>query len=117
MWPVDVESLISRQRELADTTAQPWTPQDSGIRIGGCWVCFPRGLDGRGRAGDVAWAAAVLMRGGVVLEREVRRGVAGAPYIPGLLAQRIGPLMDATVRALSMPPDVLLLDATAHDHP
>ena len=27
-------------------------------RIGGCWVCFPRGLTGRGDAGDVAWAAA-----------------------------------------------------------
>jgi deoxyinosine 3'endonuclease (endonuclease V) len=52
-----------------------------------------------------------------VLDREVRRGVAGAPYSPGLLAQRIGGLIVATVRALSTPPDVLLLDATARDHP
>jgi deoxyribonuclease V len=57
------------------------------------------------------------MRGGVVIDRRVRRGVAGAPYSPGLLALRIGPLLDVTVRALSTPPDVLLLDATAHDHP
>ena len=117
MWPVDAESLIEVQRELARAAPQPWRPAPGELRIGGCWVCFPRGLNGRGRAGDVAWAAAVLMRGGVVLDREVRRGVAGAPYRPGLLAQRIGPLMDATVRALSTPPDVLLLDATAHDHP
>jgi deoxyribonuclease V len=65
----------------------------------------------------MAWAAAVVMRGGVVLDREVRRGVARAPYSPGLLALRIGPLMDAAVRALSTPPEVLLLDATARDHP
>jgi deoxyribonuclease V len=117
MWPVDAESLIEVQRELARAAPQPWRPAPGELRIGGCWVCFPRGLNGRGCAGDVAWAAAVLMRGGVVLDREVRRGVAGAPYSPGLLAQRIGGLMDATVRALSTPMDVLLLDATARDHP
>src|SRR5687767_5867411 len=39
------------------------------------------------------------------------------PYRPGMLALRIGPLMEATVRALSTPPDVRLLDATAHDQP
>jgi deoxyinosine 3'endonuclease (endonuclease V) len=44
------------------------------------------------------------MRRGVVLNQEALRGVAGAPYIPGLLALRIGRLMDATVRALATPP-------------
>jgi deoxyribonuclease V len=58
-----------------------------------------------------------MLRGETLLERVVRRGVAGAPYSPGLLALRIGPLMDAAVRTLSTPPDVLLVDATAHDHP
>lgn len=86
MWPIDAESLIDVQRELARAAAEPWRPARGGLRIGGCWVCFPRGLRGRGGAGDVAWAAAVVMRGGVVLDREVRRGVAGAPYSPGLLA-------------------------------
>ena len=117
MWPTDAESLIARQRELARTDPEPWRPARGAQRIGGCWVCFPRGLNGRGDAGDVAWAAAVVMCGGVLLERQVRRGVAGAPYRPGLLALRIGPLMDAAIRALSSPPDVLLVDATAHDHP
>ena len=117
MWPIDADSLIEVQRELARAVPEPWRPARGEQRIGGCWVCFPRGLSGRGGAGDVAWAAAVVMRGGVVLDREVRRGVAGAPYSPGLLALRIGRLMDATVRALSTRPDVLLVDATAHDHP
>jgi len=117
MWPTDAESLIERQRELARAAPEPWRPARGGPRIGGCWVCFPRGLSGPGEAGDVAWVAAVVMGGGVLLEQEVRRGVAGAPYSPGLLALRIGPLMDAAMRALSTPPDVLLVDATAHDHP
>lgn len=117
MWPTDAESLIELQRELARAAPEPWRPVRGAQRIGGCWVCFPRGLSGRGDAGDVAWSAAVVMRGGVLLEQEVRRGVAGAPYSPGLLALRIGPLMEAVMRALSNPPDVLLVDATAHDHP
>jgi deoxyribonuclease V len=117
MWPTDAESLIERQRQLARSDPAPWRPAGGDQRIGGCWVCFPRGLCGRGDAGDVAWVAAVVMCGGVLLEADVRRGVAGAPYSPGLLALRIGPLMDAAVRALSTPPDVLLVDATAHDHP
>jgi len=117
MWPLDAESLIEVQRELARAAAEPWQPARGELRIGGCWVCFPRGLRGRGRAGDGAWAAAVVMRGGNLLDQELRRGVAGAPYNPGLLALRLGRLMAATVRALSTPPDVLLLDATARDHP
>lgn len=117
MWPIDAESLIDVQRELARAPAERWQPARGELRIGGCWVCFPRGLRGRGGTGDVAWSAAVVMRGGIVLDREVHRGVAGAPYSPGLLALRIGRLMDATVRALATPPDVLLLDATARDHP
>jgi deoxyribonuclease V len=117
MWPTDAQSLIERQRELARADPEPWRPARDELRIGGCWVCFPRGLSGRGDAGDVALVAAVAMCGRFLLEQEVRRGVAGAPYSPGLLALRIGPLMDAGMRALSTPPDVLLVDATAHDHP
>ena len=117
MWPNDAESLIEVQRELAQAAAEPWQPGRDGLRIGACWVCFPRGLEGRGGAGDVAWAAAVVMRGGVVLDQDVRRDVADAPYSPGLLALRIGRPMDETVRGLATPPDVLLVDATARDHP
>jgi deoxyribonuclease V len=44
-------------------------------------------------------------------------GRAGAPYEPGLLALREGALLEAAVRALGQPPDVLLVDATGRDHP
>lgn len=116
MWPIDAESLIDVQRELAQSPAEPWHRRGE-PRIGGCWVCFPRGLTGPGSPGDVAWTAAVVMRGGLVLEQQVRSGAADAPYRPGLLALRVGRLMDATVRALTTPPEVLLVDATARDHP
>jgi deoxyribonuclease V len=57
------------------------------------------------------------MLGGRVAEQRVMSGTAGAKYVPGLMALRLGPLMDQAVRALSRRPDVLLVDATARDHP
>src|SRR5688572_8075994 len=59
MWPIDAESLIDVQRELAQSPAEPWHRRGE-PRIGGCWVCFPRGLTGPGSPGDVAWAAALV---------------------------------------------------------
>ena len=116
MWPNDAESLRDAQYELARLDPSPWHPPPGEVLIGGCWVCFPRGLRGRGSAGDAAWVAAVVMRGGQVVAQDVRRGVAGAPYSPGLLALRLGPLMEESVSALATRPDVLLVDATARDH-
>lgn len=40
-----------------------------------------------------------------------------APYEPGLLALREGPLREAAVRRLAPPPDVVVVDATGRDHP
>ena len=117
MWPLDAESPTEAQRELASAHPEPWRPPGGDLRVGGCWVCFPRGLRGRGSAGDAAWVAAVVMRGDQVVAQEVRRGVAGAPDSPGLLALRLGSLVDEAVRALPTRPDVLLVDATARDHP
>lgn len=116
MWPRDADALIARQRELADATPPAWRPTGE-LCVGGCWVCFPRGYAGPGRAGDPAWSAAVAMYDGTPVDRRVRTGPAGAAYVPGLLALRIGPLLDEAVRALARTPDVLLVDATGRDHP
>jgi len=117
MWPADAASLIAFQRELAGATPQPWEPDDRGFRTGGCWVCFPRGLSGPGAPGDAAWAAAVTMVGTRSVSEAVTEGAAGAAYRPGLLALRLGPLMEQALHALEHTPDVLLVDATSRDHP
>lgn len=44
-------------------------------------------------------------------------GVAGAPYEPGLLALRMGAMLETALRGLTERPDVLLVDATGRDHP
>jgi deoxyribonuclease V len=57
------------------------------------------------------------MTGATVVDERVEAGVTGAPYVPGLLALRVGPLMERTTRGLTPRPDVLLVDATGRDHP
>jgi deoxyribonuclease V len=119
VWPTSPEELIEAQTALATATPAPWhsaRAADS-LTIGACVVVFARGLAGRGARGDPAWAAAaVLLRRRVVAEATVRCQAAG-PYLPGLLALREGPCLEAAVRALSVLPEVLLVDATGRDHP
>jgi deoxyribonuclease V len=110
-WPGSAEELIREQEALARATPPPWTSRGE-FTIGGCFVCFARGGTGPGWAGDPAWAAAAVGRDAVVVQ-----GEAGAAYEAGLLALREGPLLEAAVRALEEPPDVLLVDATGRDHP
>jgi deoxyribonuclease V len=110
-WPEDPAELASEQERLARATPPPWW-RSGDDAIGGCFVCFIRGASGSGRAGDPAWAAAAVGDETVVVQ-----GEAGAPYEPGLLALREGALLDAAVRALPRPPDVLLVDASGRDHP
>jgi deoxyribonuclease V len=107
-WPRSVDELIDVQRALAVAKPPPW--HGPATTIGGCAIRFPRGESGPGRAGDPAWAAAVAGTA-----ESVVRGEAGAPYEPGRLALREGPLLEAAVRGAM--PDVLLVDATGRDHP
>ena len=117
MWASDAESLIAYQRELATAVQSPWRPGDNQIRTGGCWVCFPRGLTGPGAAGDPAWAAAVVVAGDETLAETVIVSVAGASYEPGLLALRLGPVLEQAVEAVGARPDVWFVDGTSRDHP
>ena len=110
-WPTTPEAMMAWQERLAAETS-PARDEGAGGLVGGCFVCFPRGETGAGARGDRAWAAAAA--GG---DTAVVTGEAGAPYVPGLLALREGPLLEAAVRALPQPPDVVLVDATGRDHP
>jgi deoxyribonuclease V len=128
-WPETPEALMAWQDRLADEAARRAgsSAASAGIgtsdavggarigpsgAVGGCFVCFPRGETGPGGRGDPAWAAAAVGSDTAVVE-----GEAGAPYVPGLLALREGPLLEAAVRALPRRPAVLLVDATGRDHP
>lgn len=70
-WPADERALIAAQQQLADLHPEAWSASDGSLRIGACWVCFPRGLAGPGSAEDPAWAAAVVMADGAVLDGRV----------------------------------------------
>ena len=111
-WPASAAELIACQHELAALNPPTWHPAADTL-VAGCFVCFPRGETGPGRRGDPGWAAAAT-RGSTAM---VVSGEAGAPYLPGLLALREGALLEAAVRALPSPANVLLVDATGRDHP
>jgi deoxyribonuclease V len=110
-WLRTREELIEEQLLLATLVPEPWLFEPS-ARVGGVFVCFPRGPSGAGQAGDPAWAAACVGEETVVVT-----SYAGAAYEPGLLALREGELLEAAVRALTQPIDVLVVDATGRDHP
>jgi deoxyribonuclease V len=110
-WPTSAEELVATQLSLAAERPPPWRPAGE-VRLGACFVCFERGVPGRGRAGDRAWAAAALGQTVAVAE-----GAAGAAYEEGLLALREGALLEAAVRALPERPEVLIVNATGADHP
>jgi deoxyribonuclease V len=85
--------------------------------VAGCFVCFPRGPTGPGASGDPAWAGAAICERRRFVAAVTVNGEAAAPYEPGLLALREGRLLEAVVRALPERPEVVLVDATAGDHP
>jgi deoxyribonuclease V len=118
-WPRTPAALAQAQRDLARAEPLAWRPAEGGPPLtAGCFVCFSRGASGRGRAGERAWAAAAVGRGSRrPLEVVVVRGEAGAPYEPGLLALREGPLLEAAIRALGSAPEVVVANATGRDHP
>ena len=111
-WPASADELREAQLKLARASPPPWRPAGAPLS-GACFVCSGRGKKGAGAAGDAAWAGAALADGRIA----VVAGAAGAPYEPGLIALREGPLLEAAVRALPEPPEVLIVNATGRDHP
>lgn len=130
VWPRSADELVEQQYALAEAAPPAWRPEPGGcpesceragpygrLAVGGCFVCFPRGYEGVGAAGDPAWAGAAVLRGKRRESAYETTGTAGGPYEPGLLALREGPMLDAALRGLAALPDVLLVNATGRDHP
>lgn len=116
-WPTTPEELIQAQEGLRHRSAPLWRPGDSPFKAGACFVCFVPGLSPTGARGDAGWAGSVLWQDNQLIAESLARGRAGAPYRPGLLALREGPLLETAVRSLPRLPDVLLVNATGRDHP
>jgi deoxyribonuclease V len=117
-WPVDASRLAALQVEIAGATPSPYAPGSvDGLRLAGCFICFPRGAEGIGGEGDPAWAAAASCTGGTVHAIARVTGRAAGPYRPGLLALREGPLLFEAVTRLPERPDLLVVNATGRDHP
>ncbi|MBZ5500554.1 MAG: endonuclease V [Acidobacteriia bacterium] len=116
-WPATPDELIRIQHKLATVSPEPWVIGDALRAVAGCWICHPKGREGKGAAGDPCWAAAALVVDGRLSAVEVARGEAPAAYQPGLLALREGPLLEEAVLRLPERPEVLLVNATGRDHP
>lgn len=112
-WPEAAEDLVRMQEGLARLAPPAWHPPDPPIRLGACFVCFAAA----GPAGERAWAAGALLERGRVPPTSLVTGKVTQAYEPGLLALREGPLLEAAVRSLPEPPDVVLVNATGRDHP
>jgi deoxyribonuclease V len=119
-WPSSEAALREEQDELTRRAAEAtaWSPLDpASLCVAGVFVAYRRGLGGPGTAGDPAWIGAAMMSNGRLVASATARERAGAPYVPGLLALREGVLLEAAVRGLAEPLDVVLVDATGRDHP
>jgi deoxyribonuclease V len=122
-WPRTAAELEEAQRALAAAAvrAAPWRPPDlAAVRVAAVFATYATGRPGPGEACEPAWAGAALVRTGDprhVLAEAAVRGETGAPYVAGLLALRCGALLERAVGALEERPDLLLVDATARDHP
>jgi len=116
-WPAGREDLVAVQDRLGKEHPEPWQLSDGISLVAGCFVCYPKKHMGSGKAGDLCWAAAVLLRNGQPAAVQVLDGRAGEAYEPGLLALREGPWLEEAVRRLPQRPQAVLVNATGRDHP
>jgi deoxyribonuclease V len=113
-WDLPARDAIALQRELASLVSL--TDDLASVEA----VELVLGLDmALGRFTDHGRAAAVLWRpsDGEVLERHTVELPIRIPYIPGLLAFREGPLVEAVLREVRTEPDVVMVDGQGIAHP
>jgi deoxyribonuclease V len=112
-WPLTAAELAREQDRVASRACAPWSPPRGGpLRVGACAVVF-----GRAGADGVGWAAAVVEQGVDALAAATLVAPVEAPFEPGRLALREGPILERVVRRLGVRPDVLLVAAAGRDHP
>src|SRR5262249_5225304 len=97
-WPATADELIAWQEELTAAEPPQWQLPVRPV-VAGCFACFSRGYLGIGRAGEPGWAAGAAYDGKHRVASSTFDGRAGAPYLPGLLALRLGALLENATRA------------------
>jgi len=118
MWPTAHRDLERLQRKLARRVdeREPWRWLDEGEpSIGGVFVSLPTNRH-KGEARDIAWAAAVVMEGHSVVATATATRTLVRPYQAGYLSLTIGPILDDVVAALSLRPDMILVNGAGRDH-
>ena len=113
-WPRHADELDILQERLARSAVSVagWSPPAGAhLAISGLFVTSSTSGTPR------CWAAACVMRDGRGLGSVVVPGAPRAPYVPGRLALREGPVLEEAIRALDVPFDVLLVNTTGRDHP
>jgi deoxyribonuclease V len=113
-WPRGGLELDALQEKLARSAvaAPGWRPLwDRGVAIGGLFVASSTS------GTDRCWVGACVVGAGGSIRSAVVSGAPGAPYVPGRLALREGPLLEWAAREIDAPLDVLLVNATGRDHP
>jgi deoxyribonuclease V len=118
MWPDGERELERLQRKLARRAdeIEQWTwPDDRPPLTGAVYVSLPTGPNGDGSR-PLAWAAAVVMEGHDVVATTTATRQLGHEYHPGYLALSVGPILEDVVRALSVKPEVIVVNAGGRDH-
>ena len=118
MWPSTHRELERLQRSLARRVdeCEPWQWAGEGEpAIAGVFVSLPTSRLGE-RSRDIAWAAAVTMEGHAVVATATATRTLVRPYQAGYLSLTIGPILEDIVPALSVHPDIILVNAAGRDH-
>lgn len=110
-WDLSVAEMIAVQKEMAPLVSLETTVEEVRL-VAGVDLALGR-EDEPGRGVVVVWRPA----DGAVVEESVVEMPITIPYIPGLLAFREGPLVEAALRNLKSEPDLLLFDGQGIAHP
>lgn len=110
-WQLSVADAIETQRKLSAEVLRKGT------------VVEPRFIAGvdvsaaRGRAAGTAAVVVLTYPEVELVEVRVAQGVLDFPYVPGLLSFREAPLILEACRALTITPDLVLVDGQGIAHP